>query len=223
MIYLNGRSYPENLAQEAKLAATIAITDKEDSFLYQTAKFIEEFYNNKDYVEVLTSGSTGKPKEIRAEKRKMLASAAMTVTFLNLKKGDSALLCMPLEHIAGKMVVVRSLYQKLNLIVRKPCANPFADAPLNLNFAAITPMQAFCALSEEKSTKILASCQKIIIGGGFIDQELHTKLCNLPCEIYHSYGMTETLSHIALKRISTENKAFKPLPELVSVCQSAKL
>lgn len=212
MIYLNGRSYPENLAQEAKLAATIAITDKEDSFLYQTAKFIEEFYNNKDYVEVLTSGSTGKPKEIRAEKRKMLASAAMTVTFLNLKKGDSALLCMPLEHIAGKMVVVRSLYQKLNLIVRKPCANLFADAPLNLNFAAITPMQAFCALSEEKSTKILASCQKIIIGGGFIDQELHTKLCNLPCEIYHSYGMTETLSHIALKRISTENKAFKPLP-----------
>ena len=212
MIYINDESYPIEFAKEAKLCPYIAIKYGKDSFIYKTAQFIEEFYNNKSYVEVLTSGSTGKPKSIRAEKQRMLASASMTVSFLRLKEKNTALLCMPLEHIAGKMVIVRALYQNLKIIAQKPSANPFATAPQNLDFAAITPMQAYCALEDEHSRKIMASCRKIIIGGGFIDKNLYEKLITLPCEIYHSYGMTETLSHIALKRISKEKCEFKPLP-----------
>lgn len=212
MIYLNDESYPLDWAKDGKLCPPIAQKYGKQSFIYKTAEFIEEFYNDKDYVEVLTSGSTGKPKCIHADKQRMLSSASMTVSFLQLKEQDSALLCMPLEHIAGKMVVVRALYKNLRIIAKKPTANPFAAAPRGLHFAAITPMQAYCALEDAHSREIMASCKKIIIGGGFIDQNLLEKLLSLPNEIYHSYGMTETLSHIALKRINKENKLFKPLP-----------
>ena len=136
----------------------------------------------------------------------------MTVAFLQLKEQNTALLCMPLEHIAGKMVVVRALHKHLKIIAQEPTANPFAKAPQGLHFAAVTPMQAYCALEDAHSREVMASCRKIIIGGGFIDKNLYDKLLSLPNEIYHSYGMTETLSHIALKRINKDNNLFKPLP-----------
>ncbi len=65
---------------------------------------------------VHTSGSTGKPKPMMVEKKRMLNSARITCDFLGLKPGDSALLCMSLDYIAGKMVVVRSIERHLHLI-----------------------------------------------------------------------------------------------------------
>lgn len=215
MLYLNGESCPLSLAREGRLGAFLKERGH-TGFVLECTSFTEEFYDPRPDVEVLTSGSTGEPKTLQALKARMLASAAMTVSFLKLKNGDSALLCMPLKHIAGKMVVVRALYQGLRLTAQAPSANPFATAPFNLDFAALTPMQAYGALQEERSRACLASCKNIIVGGGFLDPELENALSKLPHAIYHSYGMTETLSHIALRRVGDlgpEGEAlFYPLP-----------
>ena len=212
MIFFNNDNYSNALAEQGKLANIVAQKYGKDSFETETAVFIEEFLNQEEYVKVHTSGSTGIPKEILAKKKYMCASAYMTCDFLKLNRGDNALLCMSLKHIAGKMMVVRALLRELNLITVKPCANPFLHAPLNLDFAAITPMQAFCALNDPTSAKIMGTCKKIIIGGGPIDKNLHARLIKLPNVIYHSYGMTETLSHIALKRLDDDfYKPFTPL------------
>lgn len=185
-----------------------------DKFTLQCAAFIEEFLNDTPCVSVLTSGSTGSPKVMLAEKSRMRASARMTCKFLSLKPGDRALLCMPLEHIAGKMMVVRALQAGLKLYTVSPCTDPFAHAPKDLDFAAITPMQAHCVLQNAHSTAAMSRCRQIIIGGGFILPELAQQLGRLSCAVYHSYGMTETLSHIALRRIDSAHPdaPFYPLP-----------
>lgn len=91
-------------------------------------EFLQEWNNDSEKVLVHTSGSTGKPKPIWVEKRRMEASARITCDFLGLKEGDTALLCMSLDYIAGKMMVVRSLVRNLKLIVVEPTGHPLADA-----------------------------------------------------------------------------------------------
>ena len=90
-------------------------------------KFIEEWYNDSEYVEVKTSGSTGEPKRMMVEKRRMLNSARITCDFLGLKPGDTALLCMSTDYIAGKMMVVRSIERGLKLISVEPSGHPLAN------------------------------------------------------------------------------------------------
>lgn len=103
--------------------------------------FLNDWHNGSPTVPVHTSGSTGAPKPLRVEKRRMEASARLTCDFLGLAPGDTALLCMPLDYIAGKMMVVRSLVRGLRLVSVKPSSRPLAgldEAPV---FAAMVPMQ----------------------------------------------------------------------------------
>lgn len=128
----------------------------------------------------------------------------MTLSFLGLKHPDSALLCMPLEYIAGKMLVVRALVGGLKLILVPPCSNPIAaisDSEV-LNFAAMIPMQVSCALKDSSHEQRLKAIEHLIIGGGAVDDALASKLKSFPHNVYSTYGMTETLSHIALRRLS---------------------
>lgn len=90
-------------------------------------EFIEEWNNESNTVRVHTSGSTGKPKEMLVEKERMAASARITCSFLGLKRGDTSLLCMPLDYIAGKMMVVRSLVCGLKLVAVEPSGHPCGD------------------------------------------------------------------------------------------------
>ncbi len=187
-----------------------------DAFCRQCLHFMAHFLSPAPTITVQTSGSTGTPKALEVEKARMRASARMTGAYLGLKPGARALLCMPLEHIAGMMVVVRALELGLSLYTVTPCADPFAHAPSKLDFAAITPMQAHCVLQQERSRAVLATCRQIIVGGGFISADLNATLGKLPTQIYHSYGMTETLSHIALRRIDAlkPQAPFYPLPHV---------
>jgi O-succinylbenzoic acid--CoA ligase len=90
-------------------------------------EFLSEWNNDSPFIEVKTSGSTGEPKRMMVEKRRMLASARITCDFLGLHSGDTALLCMSLDYIAGKMMVVRSIERHLNLITVAPSGHPLAD------------------------------------------------------------------------------------------------
>ena len=167
-------------------------------------EFLSEWNNGSDRVLVHTSGSTGKPKPMMVEKKRMLNSARITCDFLGLKPGDSALLCMSLDYIAGKMVVVRSIERHLHLISVCPSGHPLKDVNEEITFAAMVPMQVYNTLQVPEERERLSRIRHLIIGGGAIDEALEQKLKALPgnIAIWSTYGMTETLSHIALRRIN---------------------
>ena len=166
--------------------------------------FLSEWNNDSDRVLVHTSGSTGKPKPMMVEKKRMLNSARITCDFLGLKPGDSALLCMSLDYIAGKMVVVRSIERHLHLISVPPSGHPLKDVNEEITFAAMVPMQVYNTLQVPEERERLSRIRHLIIGGGAIDAALEQELQSLPGDIaiWSTYGMTETLSHIALRRIN---------------------
>lgn len=133
----------------------------------------------------------------------MLNSAHITCDFLGLRPGDSALLCMSLDYIAGKMMVVRSLQRDLQLTTVRPSSHPLADETLpSFTFAAMVPMQVYNTLKVPRERERLMHIRHLIIGGGAISDELAQMIKPLPNAVWSTYGMTETLSHIALRRLN---------------------
>jgi O-succinylbenzoic acid--CoA ligase len=200
--------------------------------------FIDEWNNDSAYVEVKTSGSTGEPKRMLVEKRRMLNSARITCDFLGLKPGDTALLCMSTDYIAGKMMVVRSIERGLKLIEVEPCGHPldikhltflampsgkaernikhsqFSIFNFQFDFAAMVPMQVYNSLQVPEEKERLMAIRHLIIGGGAIDEAMEAELRTFPHAVWSTYGMTETLSHIALRRISGPEASewYMPFP-----------
>lgn len=183
-------------------------------------EFIKQWNDGGITLEVHTSGSTGTPKVMHVEKSRMLASARATCDFLGLKKSDTALLCMSVDYIAGKMMVVRAIERDLNLMTVEPSSHPLAlpdfsdEMGKKLDFAAMVPMQVYGSLQVPREREILGRIRHLIIGGGPLDPSLEEELRGFENAIWHSYGMTETLSHIALRRVSGPEASswFTPLP-----------
>lgn len=138
----------------------------------------------------------------------MEASARITCDFLGLKEGDTALLCLPLDYIAGKMMVVRSLVRELRLVSVEPSGHPLAlPFSSDIDFAAMVPMQVWNSLHIPEQRHRLMQIRHLIIGGGAIDEDLAAELRTFPNAVWSTYGMTETLSHIALRRLSGPDAA----------------
>ena len=171
-------------------------TEEASGFLYELYRFLEEWFSDSPYLTVKTSGSTGTPKLLKVRKEQMMQSARLTCEFLGLRQGDSVLLCMPLQYIAGKMVVVRALVAGLNLVIRTPSGHPMADVDIPLRFVCRTDI--------------------LIIGGGAIDAGLEAEIRQLPVKVYSTYGMTETLSHIALRQLNGPDASmlYRPFPSV---------
>ena len=177
--------------------------EKNDAeFVRKVETFIAEWNNADDRVLVHTSGSTGEPKPMWASKRLMANSARMTCDFLHLQPGDTALLCLPVDYIAGKMVVVRAMVRQLQLVIKAPQAHPLAGMHQAPTFAAMVPMQVTSSLNNAHERQLLADIRQLIIGGGAIDETLEKELRDFPNNVWSTYGMTETLSHIALRKIN---------------------
>ena len=184
-------------------------------------EFLEEWNSPSPYVHVQTSGSTGTPKPMLVEKARMLASARRTNDFLGLQPGDTALLCMSLDYIAGKMMVVRALERQLDLISVEPSGHPLNNCQLSivncqLDFAAMVPLQVYNSLQVSEEKKRLQQIRHLIIGGGAIDDTLANELKNFPNAVWSTYGMTETLSHIALRRLNGPDASdwYTPFPSV---------
>ncbi len=179
--------------------------------------FLQEWRSDSSEVEVMTSGSTGIPKRMLVSKERMRASALMTCQFLGLKKGDTALLCMPLDYIAGKMMVVRSETCGLNLTVVEPSNSPLRDIASTcqpFDFVAMIPSQVYESLRHSDEAELLKRTKHLMIGGGAIPRELENELRRFPNSVWSTYGMTETLSHIAMRKINGENQSewYFPMP-----------
>ena len=178
--------------------------------------FLNEWFNGSPVITVHTSGSTGIPKELMVRKDQMMQSARLTCEFLNLKKGESALLCMNLRYIGAMMVVVRSLVAGLNLIVRPASGHPLADIKEPLRFVAMVPLQVYNTMQVPEEKERLKQTDILIIGGGAVDEALETETNHLPTAVYSTYGMTETLSHIALRRLNgaSASEHYYPFPSV---------
>lgn len=191
-------------------------------------EFLSEWNDGKTHLLVHTSGSTGAPKPLWVEKQRMLNSAKITCDFLGLRQGDTALLCMPLDYIAGKMMVVRSLERGLKLVCVPPSSHPLSDESLAqsgyqgaLTFAAMVPLQVINSLEVPRERAQLMAIKHLIIGGGAVDEALSDALKDFPNAVWSTYGMTETLSHIALRRLNGDAASswYEPF-ESVSVSKS---
>ena len=183
--------------------------------------FLAEWHNERPTVLVHTSGSTGRPKPMWVEKRRMEASARLTCDYLGLHEGDTALLCMSLDYIAGKMMVVRALVRGLQLVTVEPSGEPLKAVSQPLDFAAMVPLQVWNSLRVAEQRQRLMDIGQLIIGGGAIDDALAAELRLFPHAVWSTYGMTETLSHIALRRLngSSASEWYTPLAG-VSVSQN---
>ena len=184
--------------------------------LWDLYLFLNEWFDASPVITVHTSGSTGVPKELVVRQDRMMQSARLTCEFLNLQAGDTALLCMNLRYIGAMMMVVRSLVAGLNLVVRPASGHPLSDVEVPLKFAAMVPLQVYNTLRVPAERKRLEHTDILIIGGGAVDDSLEAELKTIPIAAYSTYGMTETLSHIALRRLNGEaaSKCYYPFPSV---------
>jgi O-succinylbenzoic acid--CoA ligase len=185
--------------------------DYKTDFEIKIKKFLEDWFSKDETVKVQTSGSTGIPKVLEIEKNEMRNSAVMTCDFLGLNEGDTALLCLPVEYISGKMMIVRSLERKLKLIAANPSLKPVGNLESEVDFCAMTPLQV------ENSLDKLYLIKNLIIGGAAVSESLKKRFLGLTTNIYETYGMSETLSHIALKQLSPHSEEYFTVFENVSI------
>jgi len=172
--------------------------------------FLSDWFSDKNTVDVKTSGSTGKPKVIQLKKEYMYNSALATGAFFNLSEKTTALLCLSPNYIAGKMMLVRALVLGWHLDIVNPDIHPLDANKKYYDFCAMVPMQVQHSFNNLNRIKIL------IVGGAPVNFKLQKKLKPLKTKIYETYGMTETVSHIAVKPLNNyhKNTYFKILPNI---------
>ncbi|WP_029902893.1 AMP-binding protein [Prevotella sp. 10(H)] len=207
-ITIDGGTYTPDIFRSKGIPAFALKSD----FHYKLYLFLQEWFSRSPFVKVLTSGSTGAPKEMMMEKERMMNSAELTCSFLGLKEGDKALLCMSLDFIAGKMMVVRALVAGLDLYIVPVSGHPLKDTKETFDFTAMIPMQVYNSLQSEEERSKLEKIKNLLIGGGAIDAQLEKTLNPFPNNVYSSYGMTETLSHIALRKLNGEDASESYMP-----------
>lgn len=169
-------------------------------------EFLLDWFDDKDYIEMRTSGTTGLPKVVKLQKQAMIQSALATGDFFKLEPRDKALLCLPVKFIAGKMMLVRSFILGLDLDIVEPSTQPLAFNTTKYDFVAMVPLQV------QNSIEALENVKKLIVGGAKMDSALEEKVLPLKTEVYETYGMTETITHIAARR--TGEKVFTVLPNV---------
>lgn len=197
---LNGKSFTD----VALLSEALYLKENGQLFEKEIANFLIDWLNSESFILVQTSGSTGKPKQIVLQKSAMIASAKATGLFFNLTPKSAALLCLSANYIAGKMMLVRAITLGLNLDTIDPTSTPLSSK--KYNFIAMVPMQV------EKSLAKLHLVDKLLIGGTKVSYTLSESILKSNCNAFESYGMTETISHIAIKKIGEQ--AFNVLPNV---------
>ena len=163
--------------------------------------FLSEWYNDSPTIIGHTSGSTGVPKPITLLKRDMQASARLTNRFLGIDDKSTLLLCLSPSYIAGKMMIVRAIEAGAHLVVVKPSSTPLLDITEPITMAAMVPMQVAETLRCADGQKQLSNIEQLLVGGAPVDEQLESQLVMLPTITYVTYGMTETVSHVALRRV----------------------
>ncbi|MFD2562225.1 AMP-binding protein [Aquimarina rubra] len=188
---------------------------KEGEFYEQeVGNFLLDWLNDKDHIIVQTSGSTGTPKKIKVYKQHMINSAKATGAFFKVEEGTTALLCLPAAYIAGKMMLVRAMVLGWKIDLVPPKTNPLDTVYKQYDFCAMVPLQL------DNSINRLHLLKKLIVGGGKVSENLKELVQGIKTKIFETYGMTETVTHIAARRINPKKKDkkdakyFRALPNI---------
>ena len=179
----------------------------------QLGLFLLDWLDTNDFIEVKTSGSTGKPKTLKIKKQAMVNSAITTGNFFDLTPGKKVLNCLPSNFIAGKMMMVRAIILGLEVDMVVPSALPRIDYEKDYDFCAFTPMQL------KNFAKYLKSIKTVIVGGGRVSNHIKALVQDKKPQVYETYGMTETVSHIAVKKLNNfsgdaTDAYFTTLPDI---------
>lgn len=178
----------------------------ETTWQKEIVDFVESWCSSATSFAIHTSGSTGTPKVVEHLRDELIQSALRTNHFFKLDHTSVFFLCIPVQHVGGRVMLVRAMLAKAKLICVAPSANPLQYIERNepITFAAFTPMQCFEMLKDQESAILFSSIQQVIIGGGKISDALLALLREQPNAVYETFGMTETVSHIALRKIAPQ-------------------
>ncbi|TVQ44784.1 MAG: hypothetical protein EA362_09475 [Saprospirales bacterium] len=203
-IKIEGKTYiPIDFSQEKNLPKGL------DQNLFH---FLQKWYDSKLHITFKTSGSTGKPKTIRLIKKMMLNSAERTNDYFKIREGGNALLCLSTEHIAGAMMVVRAIAGKLNLIIADHFGSPLVNIDKQIEFTAMVPTQVVNSLQQKTTANRLLRIEKTIIGGAPLEEKYLPVLMKTLGRIWTTYGMTETISHVAAAPLINDKIVYEVLP-----------
>lgn len=189
-------------------------SELEQAALPEVVAFLREWYDGSPYIVAHTSGSTGIPKELKLLKCDMKASAKLTNDYFGIDRTSVLLLCLSPDYIAGKMMIVRALCSGACLLTVSPSSHPLDKIEEKIDFAAMVPMQVQKILENESGKSRLNRIKKLIIGGAPVSQELESKLKNLSVTSYITYGMTETVSHVALRQLNDGSNIYFALGDI---------
>lgn len=169
-----------------------------------------EWASDREFVVCHTSGSTGNPKEIRLPKIFMEESAMRTIRRFSLTHNSHLHSCISPDFIGGKMMWVRSHLLNCRFTFETPSNRPLSGfSPADtLDFVAIVPSQLLY-ICENYRDMPRVGCY--LVGGAPVNKSLRAMVDSLGINAYESYGMTETSSHIAVRKISSEETPFHAL------------
>ncbi len=193
---LSGKTFTKNELEEYCWKQLNSVPEWEKHNLL----FVLKWLSGDEMFDVKTSGSTGEPKTIQIKRTSMEAGAKITAEFLQLPAGTNTLLCLPSSFIAGKMMIVRALVNEWALHWIEPHSRPLEQIQMAIGFVAMTPMQVETSLRLD--TEKFKAINTVIIGGGAIHPELEALLQECPNQIFATYGMTETITHVAMRRVN---------------------
>ena len=207
-LWINGRSVAfEKIVQRTEKSRS--------AFEETTFNFICEWLSGEENFQLTTSGSTGTPKTISLTRGQMVKSALRTAEKIKLQRDSRALVCIDTKYIGGKMMLVRCLTLGMRIMAVDPTSNPLIKIPIDkcVQFTAFVPYQITSVL-ESKHPHLLNDLEKILIGGAPLNDSTRDQLDRFQCACYETYGMTETVSHIALRLVNTKMKQqyFEVLP-----------
>ncbi len=179
-----------------------------DQYERYLGDFLLDWLDNSDSIYLESSGTTATPKKLRFKKQALVNSAIATGDFFGVSVGSRALHCLPAKYIAGKMMLVRAMILGLEIDLISPSKRPFYKNEKSYDFVAMTPMQAYHSLSD------LGKVGTLIVGGAFVSKALQQQLIERKVNAFETYGMMETLSHIAVRKMTDPSSVFKCLPNI---------
>lgn len=210
-VWINGNYHlPEDYINDSGKIDSLPVFEKE------ILSFIIDWKAGKNIFHLKSSGSTGIPKKISIHRDQMTLSAESTLEFLSISKGGTTLLCLDPSYIAGKMVIVRSIIGNMDLYAIDPKSNPLIEFELEnkIDLASFVPYQIIEILEDPYSLNKFRNIKNVLIGGASISLHLERQLRSHENRIFHTFGMTETVSHIALRPLSglEQSQYFSVIP-----------
>lgn len=180
----------------------------------QAQAFLDAWRSGQTSFTIHSSGSTGDPKPIVLERQWMIWSAKASAEIFKPQAGDVLFCCLPLDKVGGLMMLVRSEVWGIPINIAEPSANPLTK-DVQGNIISLTPYQIHHILRNEASCDRLLNFREVLIGGASINSELELQLQELSYNTIfrHSYGMSETYSHVAMRSINGKDASdfYTPL------------